>query len=232
MIKPPDPTLVLFCRRPALGVGKQRIAAATDARFALELGERLLAAALEDAAAWQGPVVLAAADPADVRWLQQRGPATAVVVAQPTGNLGERLAAVDSELRHQGQSQLHFIGSDAPLLDPDYYAQARRALAAQDVVLGPAEDGGVTLMGSRVAWPALADLPWSSGELGTALDQRCRSRGLAVHQLAPSYDCDTVDVLPRLATDLARDPRPARQALRRWLVDAALPALGVPERGR
>jgi hypothetical protein len=223
------PTLVVFCRRPAPGVGKRRIAAAAGDAFARELGEHLLAAAVEDAAAWPGPVVLSPADPADAGWAARLLGGGARVVAQGAGNLGERLGRVDAELRREGATRLVYIGSDAPLLDFAAYARARRALDHADVVLGPAEDGGVTLMGARRPWPELADLPWSTAALGDALGRRCRAAGLTVEWLALSYDVDEAEILPRLAADLARDPRDARRALREWLC-ASLPAVAGARR--
>jgi hypothetical protein len=221
-------TLVLFCRRPAPGSGKQRVAATVGAGAALALAERLLATALEDAMGWPGPVALAPAAAADAGWASGLLGREARVVPQPEGTLGARLAAVDRELRAAGHARLLFIGSDAPLLDCAYYARARLALDHADVVLGPAEDGGVTLMGARVPWPDLDDLPWSGADLGDALDRRCRARGLQVQRLAPRYDVDAADQLPRLARDLGGDPRPARVELRRWLLASGLAGVVTP----
>lgn len=220
-----EATLVVFCRRPAEDSGKRRIAAVAGDAFARALGEHLLAAALEDAAAWPGPVVLAPAEAADADWAAGLLGGAARVVSQCAGGLGERLNHVDAAVRAAGATRVHYIGSDAPLLDFAFFARARRALDHADVVLGPAEDGGVTLMGARQPWPPLADLPWSTAELGDALGRRCRACGLTVVRLAPGYDVDEAEQLPRLAADLAADLRPARRALRGWLLAAALPAL-------
>jgi hypothetical protein len=216
-----SPTLVLFCRRPVAGVGKQRIAAHAGAGIALGLAERLLATALEDAAGWPGPLVLAPASPADRDWAGALLPREATILPQAGDSLGARLQRADQALRAAGHRELVFIGSDAPVLDFAYFARARIALRQADVVLGPAEDGGVTLMAARVAWPALDDLPWSTERLGAALDRRCRAHGLRVQQLDTQYDVDEVDILPRLYRDLGADPRPARRALREWLETAA-----------
>ena len=53
------PTLVLVCKRPALGIGKQRLAAKVGQELALQIAEALLACALEDVLAWPGSVVIA-----------------------------------------------------------------------------------------------------------------------------------------------------------------------------
>ena len=91
--------LVVFLRRPALNVGKQRIAADLGAEAALGLSQCLLAAALEDALEWPGQVVLAPACSADVDWTHDLLDGQAEIVAQPTGNLGERINAVDQIVR-------------------------------------------------------------------------------------------------------------------------------------
>lgn len=212
-----QPTLVVFCRRPAPGIGKQRIAAAVGSGFAHALGAMLLDTTLEDATAWPGPVVISPARAGDAAWAGGLLSRPAEVVAQPEGNLGQRLNAVDTALRNTGHQHIFYIGTDAPLLDSAYYARARLTLDQADVVLGPAEDGGVTLMGARQPWPGLATLPWSSPALGKALDRRCRAHGLSVRLLDPQYDVDEAKQLARLHTDLGRDPRPARRALRALL---------------
>src|SRR5207249_12314533 len=48
-----------------------------------------------------------------------------------------------------GHERALFIGSDAPSLTVSDLLAAHTALDAADVVLAPARDGGVTLMGSR-----------------------------------------------------------------------------------
>ncbi|MEO8444477.1 MAG: DUF2064 domain-containing protein [Gammaproteobacteria bacterium] len=208
-------TLVLFCRRP--GTGKRRLALEIGDAAALAISEGLLASALEDAASWPGPCVLSPADAGDEAWARALPVRVDGVVVQPAGNLGERLASVDRTLRSQGHSRLLYIGSDAPVLDSDYYALARDALARHDVVLGPALDGGVTCMGARSPWPDLPDLPWSSEQLHAALESACLRNGMSVHNLPPRYDVDIAADLDRLCRDLAADKRPARRALYRVL---------------
>jgi rSAM/selenodomain-associated transferase 1 len=210
-------TLVVFFRRPARGVGKQRIAAELGGQPALELGQMLLAATIEDAEAWPGPVVLAPAAVTDVPWAEGLLSRPFSISPQPAGSLGQRINAVDAQLRDAGAELLIYIGSDAPVLDESYYAAARRALCAHDVVLGPAADGGVTLMGARRAWPDIAGLPWSTSKLAAALAARCRNAGMSICRLEPRYDIDVQADLLRLTLDLAPDCRPARRSLVAWL---------------
>ncbi|MBL8199074.1 MAG: TIGR04282 family arsenosugar biosynthesis glycosyltransferase [Chromatiales bacterium] len=211
------PVLVIFCRRPAPGIGKQRLAAEIGNTRAAEISALLLNTALEDAARWPGPVVLSPSETEDTGWAATLLDRPVRVIPQPAGNLGERLQAVDQLVRDHHQGPVVFIGSDAPVLSEENYEAARSALLHHDVVLAPALDGGVTLMAARHAWPALADLPWSSDRLCTALAERCTTQGLRVTSLASSYDVDVATDLQRLCTDLRTDQRPARRILYRTL---------------
>lgn len=211
-----EATLVLVCKRPSPGVGKQRLAAKLGQETAYRIAAALLACALEDAAEWPGPVVIAPADVEDRDWARSLSiphSATVRVVPQTAGNLGQRLNALDQTLRLQGMQHLFFIGSDAPGLLATDYAAARDALQHADVALIPAADGGVVLMANREPWPDMSALPWSSDRLGRALQELCRESGQTVANLEQGYDIDEWDDLFKLVVSLRQDPRPARQAL-------------------
>jgi len=216
------PILVIFCRRPERGIGKRRVADTLGDRLALNLAEHLLTTTLEDANHWPGPVLLSPADPEDLDWARNLKSPRYQVIAQPTGNLGMRINAVDRVARTAGHKHFIYIGSDAPVLNEEYFAMARAALTNHDTVLGPAEDGGVTLMGSRHAWPDLANLPWSTTDLGSELELLCMKAGHTVYLLEPRYDIDRHTDLPKLYEDLRNDSRPARKNLCRWLEEANL----------
>ncbi len=201
-------------------MGKQRIASVLGQSYARELGEALLRTALEDGAAWPGPVVLAPAAAGDEHWAKKIAHENWLIIPQARGNLGERLNHVDDQLRGRGHKKIIYIGSDAPTLNADYYAAAVSALAESDIVLGPAADGGVTLMGACKPWPALEQLPWSSATLGETLKSACIVTGYTVAELPERYDIDVPADLLRLRADLAPDQRPARQALLAWLDNA------------
>jgi rSAM/selenodomain-associated transferase 2 len=215
-------TLVVVCRRPVEGVGKRRIAASLGDVRTLELARHLLATTLEDARAWAGPVVISPSSADDAAWAADLMPGHAKVIPQVHGNLGERINTIDSVVRDTGQSPLLYVGSDAPVLAPRAYERARDALTRADVVLGTADDGGVTLMGARQPWPDLSALPWSAKRLGNALAVACREAGLTVESFDAGYDIDRAADLERLAIDLDNDSRPARQALQSWLHDIGL----------
>ncbi len=211
-----EAALVLVCKRPAPGVGKQRLAANLGIEMTQQVAHALLACALEDAGDWHGPVVIAPANADDVEWARTLFVSMAaplIVVPQVAGNLGQRLNALDQTVRAQGMAQLVFIGSDAPGLTATDYGAACAALQHNDVVLMPAQDGGVVLMANRCAWPDLSALPWSSDRLGAALMHVCCAAGQSIATLAQGYDVDEVADLVKLANLLQQDQRPARRAL-------------------
>lgn len=210
-----DISLVIFCKRPKLGQGKQRLAAGIGKEAALQVAEVLLECVLEDAAQWPGPVVLSPASEADRGWAEQLAGGTYQVIPQSEGNLGERIVTLDASLREQGQTKIIYIGSDAPEHHADLYAQMRAALSDADVMLTPASDGGVTAMGSVCGWGALGLLPWSTPQLGVELEQQCLQAGRQVLQTCGCSDVDQQEDLQRLLNTLRQDNRPARQKLLR-----------------
>jgi len=211
-----ETTLILVHKKPQPGIGKQRLAARFGTETTHRIANALLACALEDVSAWSGSVVLAPASKTDTDWaheLASRFSHHCRVVPQTNGNLGQRLNILDQELRDQGLNQLIYIGSDAPGLDREDYREASEALNQNDVVLMPASDGGVVLMASRVPWPDLSALPWSTAELGTTLADKCCSEMLSVHHMRECYDIDEPHDFMALVDRLASDTRPARRAL-------------------
>ena len=209
---PDDAALVLICKRPALGHGKQRLAVHIGVERALNIAEHLLDCALEDLRSWHGPVVIAPDQRDACDWAAQLMP-QALCLAQTAGNLGERINDLDHSLRGLGHRQLLYIGSDAPALTPDDYQRVHAALGTHDTVLVAARDGGVVLMASKLPWPDLTALPWSTPELGYALADACRRVGHSVALSGKSFDIDEQADLPLAAQALADDPRAARRRL-------------------
>ncbi|MDH5481231.1 MAG: DUF2064 domain-containing protein, partial [Nitrosomonas sp.] len=205
-----SPTLVIVCKRPVLGHGKQRLARHLGLEITKCVAEALLACAVEDACNWPGPVVIAPASQHDYNWaiaLSQPIQSPVRVMPQVSGNLGQRLNTLDQMLRNQGVNQLIYIGSDSPGLSMADYSTVRETLQQYNTVLKPAIDGGVVLMSSSCPWPDLANLPWSTDKLAMTLTDSCRVAGHSVNILGQGYDVDELDGFMRLITQLAQDKR-------------------------
>jgi hypothetical protein len=192
---------------------KRRLAEHIGARRATQAAQRLLDCACEDLAGWAGPKCVAPSS-ADER--PDALPVDAVVV-QHGANLGARINHVNEELVRLGFERQLYIGIDCPSLDGAYLERAGAALGNHDAVLGPADDGGVVLMGVRGRWPPLSGLPWSTDALFESLRGACAAAGSSAELLPRLGDVDTLEDLVALRTALRADSRPARRALVRWL---------------
>jgi hypothetical protein len=120
------------------------------------------------------------------------------LLAQSGADLGARMADAFARAFARGASRVVLAGTDVPGLARETATAALSALDAADVVLGPAEDGGYYLVGLRAPAPALfSGMEWSTPGVLEETRARARAAGLAVHELAPLADVDTLDDLRR-----------------------------------
>jgi len=116
---------------------------------------------------------------------------------QDGNDLGERLAEAFRR-EFQRARQVCAIGTDAPAVDRRVVERAFDELSANDLVLGPALDGGYYLIGATAYRPALfRDVPWSTERVMTATLARARALELRTATLEPLPDIDTVEDLER-----------------------------------
>lgn len=195
MTAPLDQHVVIFARQPKLGQVKTRLAATVGDARALEiyvaLAERVVAS-LNEPDAWK-LVVRCAPDVArgDVeRWL---GGAVAVA-PQGDGDLGARMSRALTAHLEQGAARVVIVGTDCPDVGPEIVRQAFAALETNDLVYGPALDGGYYLVGARRPVPQVfVDVPWSAPDTLAVSLERAQSADLSVQLLEPLSDIDTED---------------------------------------
>ncbi|MCZ6508628.1 MAG: TIGR04282 family arsenosugar biosynthesis glycosyltransferase [Acidobacteria bacterium] len=143
--------------------------------------------------------------PGLVGW-RQRGP-----------DLGARLFDALSRAAEQAEC-LCAVGSDHPGLDADRIEETFALLESGDeVVLGPALDGGYYLIGLRrsaLKTELFTGITWSSPSVLEQTVGRCEELGLGVVHLAPELDVDTSEDLMELERGISlgriRAPRVAR----------------------
>ena len=114
-------------------------------------------------------------------------------------DLGERLvAAFRSLLEKHGRAII--VGTDCLDITPALLEQAAEKLDHEDVVLGPALDGGYYLIGLAKPCEALFDgIAWSTKEVLSQTLQR--AKGLSVHLLPRLSDIDTLEDLKARARE-------------------------------
>ncbi len=108
---------------------------------------------------------------------------------QGPGNLGLRLERVFNFVFSKGGEQVVVLGTDAPTLPTDYINSAFELLGSNDVVLGPAMDGGYYLIGSRIDVNDLfRDISWGTDNVFEQTIDRLK--GTSFSLLPPWYDID------------------------------------------
>jgi len=191
-IDPERQRLCIFARVPVRGTVKRRLVPALGEAGALAAHTELLEGTLQRCVhppAYRSELWLSGDPhhPAVDDWCHR----FALEVHTQTGaDLGERMRmALEDDLDAPVRAVL--IGADCPDIDRDYVTAAFAALAASDVVLGPAADGGYGLIGLKRPLPDLfRDIPWGSATVRAATLERARRTGVTVHCLPEIYDVD------------------------------------------
>jgi len=132
---------------------------------------------------------------------------------QTAGDLGARMAAYFARAFAAGFCRVVLIGTDSPTLPRRFVAQAFEALMRNDVVLGPAEDGGYYLIGFRQqATPGMSQIferiIWSGPDVFEATRERIAEARLSAGLLPRWYDVDDLAALLRLSQDVLNESPP------------------------
>ena len=187
-----DCTVIVMAKAPVAGYAKTRLIPALGADGAAQLAQRLLRHAIAQAvAAGIGAVELCCApDARHAVFAELAGDSRVTLSEQGEGDLGTRMArALQRALLTHERAVL--IGTDAPALDARYLRDAADRLADHDAVLGPAVDGGYTLIGLRRFAPTLFEaMPWSTPQVLALTRERLRAAGLRHAELPPLHDID------------------------------------------
>jgi len=194
-----DRALVVFVKHPRPGAVKTRLAASIGPEAAAELYRALAEHVLEATAPTAGEYErLVFFEPAEALEEMRAWLPGLRLLAQCGGDLGARMADAFARAFARGASRVALVGTDAPDVARETATLALSALEAADVVLGPAEDGGYVLVALRTPQPLLfSGIEWSTPRVLEETRARAAAAGLAVRELAPVADLDTLDDLRR-----------------------------------
>lgn len=191
--------LIQFAKWPEPGQVKTRLAADIGDEKALEAHLVLTTAVLHSLSAtayplsfwWDRPRPPGVQVHAD-KLLTQLSHLAIPQFSQKGADLGARMAhALGTALENSPKAVI--VGSDCPSVDPDYVNQAFGALAEADVVLGPSDDGGFVLIGTRCdLGDALTGIEWGTSRALEQTVQALTEAGFVVRQLAHRWDVDDV----------------------------------------
>ncbi len=224
-------TLILFTRAPRPGAVKTRLipllGPSGAAAFHRRLTEHALRAARQ-AAARRGTRLIVCHDGGGEEEMAAWLGGELDFLAQQAGDLGCRMRAAFSRAFAEGATRCVLIGADAPGLDAGYLAEAFARLAGEDLVFGPASDGGFTLHGMtarafRRGTPHLdPGMPWGTERVLAEALGRLRDRGRPAALLPTLFDVDRPGDLAAAFEHLCRGPG------RPWLT-VVLPARNEAE---
>lgn len=115
------------------------------------------------------------------------------IVYQPQaeGDLGSRMAQAFQAAFSSGMDSAIIIGTDCPGLNTKLIAKAFQALEQNELVLGPATDGGYYLIGLRRLIPKLfKGISWGTSEVLQQTVAIAEKLKLAIAYLPPLSDVD------------------------------------------
>jgi len=186
--------VIVFTRYPEPGRTKTRLIPALGAAGAAEVQRRMTeqmmrqVARLQQLQAVQVTVQFAGGDrPSMQAWLGDRWD----YCPQADGDLGDRLTAAMEQAFAAGAKRVLMVGIDCPTLDATLLLAAFESLNHQDVVIGPAEDGGYYLIGMHHPLPALFQgITWSTAVVRQQTEAIAQHLRQSVGLLPPQTDVD------------------------------------------
>ncbi|WP_299361569.1 TIGR04282 family arsenosugar biosynthesis glycosyltransferase [Winogradskyella sp.] len=111
-------------------------------------------------------------------------------------DLGERMLNAFKDGFETGYKKIVLIGSDLPDITENHIKKGIEALGKNDVVFGPAEDGGYYLIGLTKLIPKIFEnKPWSQAHLLKETLQELQTLNLTVGTLETLNDIDTYEDL-------------------------------------
>lgn len=181
--------LILFTKNPELGKVKTRLASTVGDEKALEIYNQLLdyTRDIAEQVAVQKDIYYAWSITENDRWSRPNF----IKKVQVEGDLGAKMLDAFMQSFQEGKEKVVIIGSDCAEIHPTDIEKAYQALENNDVVIGPALDGGYYLLGMNYLIPEIfTNKPWSQEELFDVTTKELKSLQKTVHLLSPKSDID------------------------------------------
>jgi uncharacterized protein len=187
-------TVCLFVKSPRLEGTKTRLARDIGAAQAMVIYRALVEhQAAEIPVDWGVAVYFTPSNAGEdmKTWLAPRLQNGTRFVPQCDGDLGRRLATAVRREFDNGSERVYLIGGDCPGLSRDYFEEADRALSDNDMVVGPAQDGGYVLLAIKGPHEILfREIDWSTPVVLQQTLAAARRQTLSVGLLRPLVDID------------------------------------------
>jgi rSAM/selenodomain-associated transferase 1 len=196
----PEGKIIIFAKEPVLGKVKTRLARGIGETAALQFHENMLRHTIAMVCEYRLAIVeLHVSGNPNHPVFQSLSHEFDVSVHEQHGeDLGEKMFfALEQSLGNSNYSVL--IGTDCPVMGVDYLSNALTALLrGQDAVIGPAEDGGYVLIGTRnikKVW--FSDVSWGSRKVLQQSLSKMQASGAKIEKLQTLWDVDKIEDLQR-----------------------------------
>jgi len=204
--------LLVFAKTPKPGKVKTRLLAAVSPEAAAALHAACIEDTLRLALKLRGcdVFVFAAGGTRYFRKLvKKRGSdARVTVLPQRGADLGARMEGAFRKCFAMGYREVVVIGTDTPWMGSARVRQAFAELRATDVVIGPAEDGGYYLLGTRkIVADIFRGIPWGTERVIELTLKKIVALRLRSRLLRRDFDLDRPEDLERAARMLKRKPQ-------------------------
>lgn len=185
----------IFCRYPELGKVKTRIAHESGDAVALALYEKMLKIVFTNIQKSDYSFEVHHTGGKEVEvdfWLESMESQK-----QVSGDLGDKLKNSISHWFENNDEALVIIGSDQPEIDQLVLQETEDKLRENDIVIGPASDGGYYLIAMNKPYIGLFDdVNWGTGSVLKETLTKTLDLGLSYFLLSEKSDIDYLSDVP------------------------------------
>jgi len=182
--------LIIFVRKPEKGKVKTRLAATLGEEKALSIYIELLQYTQRIAAATNADKFVFYSD--NIQENDLWSGAGFNKKLQGNYDLGGKMKEAFSILFEEGYAKVVIIGSDCFELTTTIIEQAFKRLEQEEVVIGPATDGGYYLLGMKKLWTFIFEnKAWSTENVFEQTVQQLEKEGITFSKLISLTDVDT-----------------------------------------
>ncbi|MGB8190735.1 MAG: TIGR04282 family arsenosugar biosynthesis glycosyltransferase [Chitinophagaceae bacterium] len=179
--------VIIFTKNPVYGKVKTRLAAGIGADKALEIYHELVACTHSSIKELTCDKIVYYSDNIQHNDLWDEGFEKAV---QQGADLGERMHNAFKNVFDLGYKRAVIIGTDCPSLNAQLVMQAFDKLNTQDVIIGPAADGGYYLLGMKTNHDLFKNIAWSTAGVLDSTIEICKQLELNYYLLPVLNDID------------------------------------------
>jgi rSAM/selenodomain-associated transferase 1 len=198
--------LVIMAKKPAKGKVKTRLCPPLSQEQAMNLYRSFLLDKIEQVSMVKNVLPALAFTPESAKkFFREIVPKNFELIPQNGLDLGERLANVFKNMFSKNFEQTVIIGSDSPTLPTMSIEKSFSLLNKKDidVVLGPCDDGGYYLIGTKFFFSNLfEEISWSTSKVFNETIKRIEESNLRLATLPVWYDVDSMDDLKRLVKEI------------------------------